>query len=225
MAKLMQRSRRIGVPTETKAAAVVAKERDDDYLSYVQDHPDYNRIVSALQDGKSVKSIARWLEKDNRLNGHPVSVMMSAIYEFRRRFLDILQQDSHAADTIERLIKFQNNPLPDVDTELAKLYALQKRRIAVESNTEFQLGKLFDNTHKEIKIAIDMLEKMHQVQAGKDATLDSDIALSKRSSEFSPEVRSDLQNLKVTQATNDRMTTLLAQFTKHLHENKKNTKR
>ncbi len=218
---LQKRVRKPTVPTELQSTERAAESRELDYIGYVTQHPDYARIVNSLKNGMSVKSIVRWLERNQRLNGISVSIMTSAIHEYRTRYSDAFNGTDHAGDTLEKLLSYNDKPPHELELELTKLYDLQKKRLAIEVATEVQLGKLFENTHKELRVAVDILQKLHEVQSGNSDSGAEEVALSKRSTEFSPEIRAELSRLKIEEQSKTRLTSVLAQFAKHIHENKK----
>lgn len=217
---LPRKVRNMQVPVELASPERQAEIRRNDYVSYVTSHPDYARIAADLRKGKSVKTIVRWLERDNRLDGTPAAVMTSAIYAYRASHRDVIQNAPHDVDSIEGLIKFTEAAPYDTYTELAKLYDVQKMRIAIDVQTEVQLGKMFENTHKEIRVAVELLEKMEANNPNSAGSSSSDVELSKRSADLAPEVRDNLKSLKLEESSKDRLSTLMSQFTRHIHENK-----
>lgn len=127
----------------------------------IRNHPDFDLIVNSLREGIKAKDIARWLVEEAKTD-HNENYLKDCINMFARYNKQLIKSKQFE-DSID---KYVDARLPGFDAadELLKLYRVQKKRLAVDIQTEMNIGKLLDNTHKEVKIATEMLELIAKIQ-------------------------------------------------------------
>lgn len=152
----------------------------------VRNHPRFPVILAALREGISCQEVANWFAIEGWIDVNE-RTFSQYLQVFKRRNPAILD-DGAPADTIDELIA-ANRPNIDPMTELNRLLRLQKRRLGVDVNSELNIGKLFNTTHKEVEVARNLLETMAKIQ-GKIGGGDTGI-LSKENTENIRELKND----------------------------------
>lgn len=156
------------------------------------EHPQYEKIRAQLRSGTSVPALVSWFEKEGWLGTMSPSTFNQYLYKFK----------SEAAHLLEGAPKQEQNydfhvgtrmPAVDAKMEIDKLIMVQRRRISIDFNTEVSIGKLLDNTHKEIKTLGELLAIKVTMEG---RTEDEAMAAN---------VGAELRNLRVNEAEQDRM--------------------
>lgn len=179
--------------------------------------PAYKRILAQLQRGSSVSSIVQWMDKEGWMGGMTTSTITQYIYKFRTECPHLISVRETNPETAAESYDFYVGatiPATDVILELDKLIAVQRRRIAIDFKTEISIGKLLDNTHKEMLVLNDLL-KQRAALTGEDM-----------GSGLSSNETGTLRELQVSEADQDKMSLLAASLVKEIKGvNKAKTKK
>lgn len=152
----------------------------------VRNHPRFPVILAALREGISCQEVANWFAVEGWIDVNE-RTFSQYLQVFKRRNPAILDEGA-PVDTIDELIP-ANRPNVDPITELNRLLRLQKRRLGVDVNSELNIGKLFNTTHKELEVTRNLLETIAKIQ-GKIGT-QVDGTLSKENTESIRELKND----------------------------------
>lgn len=116
----------------------------------------FYRLVDCLQNGVTAGKIAEWFDREDWTDGMSVATFTQYIYLLKRERPELLEKNHDQSQSYDAFVG-SRLPTVDADVELDKLIAIQKRRLSAEIQTELNMGKLFDNTHKEIKVMGELL--------------------------------------------------------------------
>lgn len=122
-------------------------------------------ILEKMREGSSIDSIIRWLRFDCLMFSEiPDNKLRTALSQL---FVISFGESERAAISMNRAaIKQLSNKYyrnVRVRSELEDLYALQKGRLAIAVQLEAENKILLDNTHKEMGVAIKILERIESV--------------------------------------------------------------
>lgn len=135
-------------------------------LNYINQHPQYNAIVGMIRLGTSNADIADFFidRGDFQVNR---KTAVSYLSMFRRANPDVCKPSEDMAEINSYDHLFDGNKAAlTAEVELAKLIALQKTRLAIDFNSERNIGKLFNTTHKEVQVLADMVERYAKLKGG-----------------------------------------------------------
>lgn len=118
----------------------------------------YKHVIDALRKGVSVNTIVKWFEREGWIENLSPSTFTQYLYKFKVECAELVTGNPLEKESYDFFI---GTNIPDVDagSELDKLILLQKRRLSVDVSTEISIGKLLDNTHKEVAVLGDLLKQ------------------------------------------------------------------
>jgi len=114
---------------------------------YILHHPKYSLILSSLQEGLSITEIARFFAEKQWISVKE-KTFAQYLYAFQRIYHHLVTGQGDEK-TLDRVANMHRPRLPLLE-EIDRLIRVQKVRLGVEVDTEIQMGKLFNTTHKEI---------------------------------------------------------------------------
>ena len=125
-----------------------------------------------LKKGVSVPTIVNWFEREAWLGTMSPSTFTQYLYKFKTECADIIKGSVQPNESYDHYVG-TNIPSVNAETELDKLIMIQKRRLSVDIATEIGIGKLLDNTHKEIVALGELLKLKGLKTADADTATDS----------------------------------------------------
>lgn len=152
---------------ERQQEALTAYERQTRVaLNYINKHPQYHAIVSMMRLGTSNADIADFfIERGDFQVNRKTAVSYLSMFRKANPEACKPSEDDNELTSYDHLFD-GNKAVLTAETELAKLIALQKTRIAIDFQSERNIGKLFNTTHKEVQILADMVEKYAKLKGG-----------------------------------------------------------
>lgn len=138
----------------------------------IYDLPYYKEVYDKLRKGWSLTRVAKMIQSRGGCSDISFSYLRQTLHFFRNERIpktEILKDyvPEYVMDTKE---KFKESI--DELEEIEDLYRVQRDRIGVDYKKEKQIGKLFNNTYKEMEVCLAMLQA--------SAKLKQDLGLTKK---------------------------------------------
>ena len=201
-----------GDPSEKKPLTS-AQKQDLAAVNFVMHHPHYLNILGAIRLGTTNADIADHFIQAGYFTINRKTAM-TYLACFRRVRPDLCKptNDESAAHSTNALKDydhlFDGNVLAlSTETELLKLIAVQKARVAIDFNSERNIGKLFNTTSKEVEVLGGLFEKLHKIKNGTGTN-----ALAQGGAVFAgneDEIKDGLQALKHDEASRNAMSGMI----------------
>jgi hypothetical protein len=209
---VIRRTRRLigPLPQNNEVQAFVSQEK------YIFNHPKFSTIINAMREGIPLREIARWFSREQWIEINE-ETFFQYLHVFRRRNLKLVESQNE--EFIDHLVH-ANQPNIDVKSELNRLFRLQKLRLKIDVQTEKEMGKLFNTTHREVEKAHEILETI--------AKMDGHLGIGGGGREeavaISEDVRDELESLTRDEAKRNNLTTLAGQLIRTLNDKKDKAK-
>lgn len=196
--------RKLKISKDAKTPSEKQRDAQDRYYTkLVTDSPKHHLILASLKEGIAATELAAHFANNNWITVNE-RTFAEALRTFRRLHQDKI--DEFSPENIDKYVD-PNAPGLYVEGALSQMMRLQQQRIAIDFKHEKEMGKLFDTTHREIKVFNEMAELALKVN-GRTTTPGV-----RRSGEPSTaDVNDNLGQIKKDQGTQDRLHGLTRQL-------------
>lgn len=119
-------------------------------------------VQERLTKGYSIEAVAEFVHDQGELQDCSRPTVCRILTTMRDHMTPI-EKAQAMPTTVRRAVEMVDHGL-DVLAELRELYEMQRRRIEIDFRLEVAGKKLLPTTHREVKVAVDLLSKYAQVQ-------------------------------------------------------------
>lgn len=132
-------------------------------LQKLRDAGVFEKVDHKIKEGISIKEIARWIQEDLMLQTDiERSSLERKLYNYKSD-LPVFDRMKAAAERtfLHETVEKMSHNLNEI-RELEKMYLYQLKRISIDGKTEQKISKLFRSQSREIKLAVDILDRLMQ---------------------------------------------------------------
>ena len=121
-----------------------------------------DEVQERLTKGWPLEALAEFVHNQGELQDCS-QPMVCRILSTIRNHMTPIEKAQALPTTVQRAVEYVDHGL-DVLTEMKDLYTMQRERIHIDFQLEKAGRKLLPTTHREVKVALDLLAKYAQVQ-------------------------------------------------------------